>query len=156
MTIEEVIAIEISEREYCDLQRTRKIRGILVHGYTRESLVLEKLRAICQQHPDYRFRSQKNRARDFYDIHRLCQKPMSAAFLGRCHKHLPLVFGAKEVPPLLLKALWDEQFLETQREGFPEVIASTTGKVHAFEVYVEFLRYLVQRIYPEAVPTQSP
>lgn len=148
------IAIEISEREYCDSEQVQKIDGVLVHGYTRELLILEKLRAICQQNPDYKYKSQKNRARDFYDIHRLSQKNMNDAFYGHCRKHLPHVFGAKEVSPLLLTALWDEAFLETQRVGFQQVIASTTGRLLEFNVYVEFLRYLVGKIYPEAIPHQ--
>jgi hypothetical protein len=44
-----VIEIELSEHEYCGTERKRRIRGVIVHGYTRELLVLEKIRAICQQ-----------------------------------------------------------------------------------------------------------
>jgi hypothetical protein len=149
-----IIEIEISEHEYCAKARTRSIRGVVVHGYTRELLVLEKLRAICQQHPTYRFRSNKNRARDFYDIHRLCSGRMGAGFLARCRKHLPPVFAAKEVPLSLLASLWDEEFIAGQRRGFPQVVDSVTGTPRTFDVYVEFLRYLVQRIHPTASPSQ--
>ncbi len=143
-----VIEIEVSEHEYCGLERKRRIRGVEVHGYTRELLVLEKLRAICQQHPEYQYRSNKNRARDFYDIHRLCGGRMGARFVQRCRKDLPAVFGAKEVPIALLRALWDAEFLAIQQRGFSQVVDGVRGSVREFDVYVEFLRYLVQRICP--------
>jgi hypothetical protein len=143
-----VIEIEVSEHEYCGTERKRRIRGVVVHGYTRELLVLEKLRAICQQHPEYQFRSNKNRARDFYDIHRLCGGRMGTRFVQRCRKDLPAVFGAKAVPVDLLRALWDPEFLVVQQRGFAQVVDDVRGAVREFDVYVECLRYLVQRICP--------
>ncbi len=148
-----VIEIEISEHEYCGAERTKKIRGVVVHGYTRELLVVEKLRAICQQHPDYRFRSNKNRARDFYDIYKLCSGKDQVFFI-RCQKHLPAVFKAKAVPVSLLKALWDKDFLSVQRSGFTQVKDSTKGIVRDFDVYVEYVRYLVGQICPEALSAE--
>lgn len=147
-----VIDIDISECEYCGAERKKTIRGVVVRGYTRELLAMEKLRAICQQHPDYRFRSSKNRARDFYDIHALCGQ-MDDVFLRRCRKHLPAVFSAKEVPLSLLKSLWDEEFLSIQRSGFLQVADSTKGVVQDFDVYLEQLRYLVMQIFPEGMPS---
>jgi predicted nucleotidyltransferase component of viral defense system len=149
-----VIEIEISEHEYCGAERTKLIRGVLVHGYTRELLVVEKLRAICQQHPEYRFRSNKNRARDFYDIYKLCSGRDPSFFIS-CRQHLPAVFAAKDVPVSLLKALWDEDFLSVQRSGFTQVKDSTKGAVRDFDVYVEYLRYLVGRICPEVSPAEN-
>jgi len=145
-----VIEIEISEHEYCGAERTKTIRGVVVHGYTRELLVVEKLRAICQQHPKYRFRSNKNRARDFYDIYRLCSGKDQSFFI-RCQQHLPAVFEAKDVPVSLLTALWDEEFLSVQRSGFTQVKDSTKGDLRDFDVYVEYLRYLVRLICPEVL-----
>lgn len=140
-----IVEIEISEHEYCGAERKKTIRGVVVHGYTRELLAMEKLRAICQQHPDYQFRSSKNRARDFYDIYTLCSK-LDEGFVRRCRKHLPAVFAAKDVPLDLLKALWDEDFLAVQRRGFAQVVDSTTGPLLDFDIYVEHLRYLVLQV----------
>jgi len=147
-----IIDIDISEYEYCGAERKKTIRGVVIHGYTRELLAMEKLRAICQQHPDYRFRSSKNRARDFYDIYTLCSQ-MDEGFIRRCRKHLPAVFTAKDVPLSLLKSLWDEDFLSVQRSGFVQVADSTKGTVRDFDVYVEHLRYLIIQIYPDGVPS---
>jgi hypothetical protein len=147
-----IIDIDISEYEYCGAERKKTIRGVVIHGYTRELLAMEKLRAICQQHPDYRFRSSKNRARDFYDIYTLCSQ-MDEGFIRRCRKHLPAVFTAKDVPLSLLKSLWDVDFLSVQRSGFVQVADSTKGIVRDFDVYVEHLRYLIIQIYPDGVPS---
>lgn len=148
-----VIRIEISEHEYCGVDRKKSVQGVIVHGYTRELLVVEKLRAICQQHPDYRFCSSKNRARDFYDIYKLCSRT-DHRFFRRCQKHLPAVFEAKDVPVSLLNALWDEEFLSVQRQGFIQVVDSTKGALFDFDVYVEYLRYLVLQICPDARPAR--
>jgi hypothetical protein len=58
------------------------------------------------------------------------------------------VFDAKEVPIPLLRALWDTEFLAVQQRGFPQVVDDIRGPAREFDVYVEFLRYLVQRICP--------
>jgi predicted nucleotidyltransferase component of viral defense system len=141
------VVIDVSEHEYCGADQKKRIRGIVVHGYSKELLILEKLRAICQQHPEYPYHSNKNRARDFYDIHRLCQG-LDEHLIVRCRKHLKAVFDAKEVPIALLKAIWDENFLETQRHGFAQVVDTTGKRLPEFDVYVERLRYIVLQVYP--------
>jgi len=142
------ITIDISEHEYCGSRRTRTIEGIKILGYSRELLVLEKLRAICQQHPDYEFKLSKNRSRDFYDIFELTTD-MDEDFLKKCTYHLAKVFAAKAVPLQILKALWNEEFIDEQRRGFEQVKDTVRGKVYDFDVYVEHIRFLVLDIYPD-------
>jgi len=146
-----VITIEISEHEYCGEKRTKTIRGVRILGYSRELLVLEKIRAICQQNPQYTYRVSKNRARDFYDIHELTTHGAGMAFRGS-EGLIKKVFDAKEVPLHFLAALWDNAFIDEQRRGFDEVKDTVTGPVSDFDVYVEHLRFLVQEIYPSGVP----
>lgn len=141
------ITIDISEHEYCGARRTETIKGIKIMGYSRELLVLEKLRAICQQHPDYEFRLSKNRSRDFYDIFELTTD-MDEDFLKKCTHHLAKVFAAKAVPLRILKALWNEEFIDEQRRGFEQVKDTVRGKVYDFDVYVEHIKFLILDIYP--------
>jgi predicted nucleotidyltransferase component of viral defense system len=47
------IVFDISEYEYCESIEKMTVDSIEVKTYSRVLLVLEKLRAICQQHPDY-------------------------------------------------------------------------------------------------------
>jgi predicted nucleotidyltransferase component of viral defense system len=140
-----LIEIEISEYEYCKIRRTKMIQGVKVQGYSKELLVLEKIRAICQQHPDYLLCSSKNRARDFVDIFFLTQN-VDDAFFDKCKKHLPLVFSAKQVPIELLKSFWEESFVDLQKRGFSQVQDTSKESLQPFESYLENIRYIVKKL----------
>ena len=144
------VTVEISKHEYCGKKRTKTIQGVKIFGYSRELLVLEKIRAICQQHPDYKYRSSKSRARDFYDIFELTAN-IGDGFKSRCSSEIEKVFHAKEVPLKILASLWDADFIDEQRQGFDAVKDTVSGEIHDFDVYVEHLRFFVKDIYPEAV-----
>lgn len=107
----------------------------------------EKIRAICQQHPEYKFKLSKNRARDFYDIYELT-KNIDDDFAQRCSLHIESVFKAKGVPIFFLKSLWEEDFIDKQRRGFDQVKDTVQGKVYDFNFYLENLRFLVKEITP--------
>lgn len=141
------ITIDLSEHEYCGHPRTKTIHGTKVYAYSRDLLVLEKLRAICQQHREYPFRQEtKNRARDFYDIYCLT-KDMDARFITRCRKNLAPVFEAKEVPIWLLGSLTnDEAFVDQFRRGFDQVKDTVRGQLETFDVYLEHVRFLINDI----------
>jgi predicted nucleotidyltransferase component of viral defense system len=70
--------IEISKHEYCDQKQMDELDGYAFYIYPPSMLVCEKLRAICQQMPEYgkivRSLSQTARARDFYDIYLLMER----------------------------------------------------------------------------------
>ena len=144
------IQIDLSEHEYCGKQRTKTVHGTKIRAYSREMLVLEKLRAICQQHPDYPYRQQtRNRARDFYDI---CQLTIDTGddFVQRCQRHIERVFEAKLVPLWTLRSLWDDDaFIDEFRLGFDQVRDTVHGKLDAFDTYLEHIRFLVMDICPE-------
>ncbi len=144
------IRIDLSEHEYCGKQRTKTVRGTKIRAYSREMIVLEKLRAICQQHPEYPYRQQtKNRARDFYDIHGLTLDS-SEEFILRCQHHLKAVFAAKEVPLWILRALWDDSaFVDKFRLGFDQVKDTVHGQLDAFDVYLEQVRFVIIDICPD-------
>jgi predicted nucleotidyltransferase component of viral defense system len=144
------VTVEISKHEYCGRKRTKTIQGVKIFGYSRELLVLEKIRAICQQHPDYAYRSSKNRARDFYDIYELTANA-DDGFISRCSSQIEKVFRAKEVPLQILASLREVDFIDEQRRGFDAVKDTVIGEIHDFDVYVEHLRFFVKDICPEAV-----
>ncbi|HPG00160.1 MAG TPA: nucleotidyl transferase AbiEii/AbiGii toxin family protein [Kiritimatiellia bacterium] len=144
------VAIDLSEHEFCGKQRAKTLQGVKIHAYSREMLVLEKLRAICQQHPDYPYRQEtKNRARDFYDIRSLTID-MDDKFIDRCQFHVEAVFKAKEVPLWILRALWDDDpFVDEFRRGFDQVRDMVRGPVDSFDIYLEHVRFLVRDICPK-------
>ena len=139
------IVLDISEHEYCGKARRKTILGVKIHGYSRELLVVEKIRAICQQHPDYAYRLSKNRARDFYDIYELTSH-MDDDFPRRCSDQIENVFKAKGVSLQFLGAFWNDDFIDEQRRGFDQVKDTVSGALQEFDVYVENLRFLVKEI----------
>jgi hypothetical protein len=142
------IPLEISDHEYCGTGQVSTIQGIPVQGYTRELLVLEKMRAICQQHPDYPYRLKKNRARDFYDIQQLTQNP-DDDFVESCRNQIDKVFAAKEVPLTLLADLWNDSFTSLFTTGFELLESSIRGKILPFEYYLNHTRFLVETLLPD-------
>lgn len=69
------IEIDISKYEICDGKQEEELNGYPIYVYSPAMLVLEKMRAICQQTEAYRqvitTHKPRARARDFYDIHLL-------------------------------------------------------------------------------------
>lgn len=67
-----VFELELSKYEYVDQKTPIKVDGYQIFIYTAEMIVFEKLRAICQQLPEYAAilpsHTPRARARDFYDM----------------------------------------------------------------------------------------
>jgi len=64
--------VDLSKFEYTATKVTFDFDDYPIYVYSPEMIVIEKLRAICQQFPDYTHRGRASaRARDFYDIHQL-------------------------------------------------------------------------------------
>ncbi len=139
------IRLDISEFEYCKSIEKIKVKSVEVKVYSQVLIVLEKLRAICQQHPDYKLKSTTaDRARDYYDIERIyykiIQKNGKKDFLLECSKHLKKVFEAKGVDTQIIKSIFDESFVRLQAEGWEAVKATVNMKTDNFDYYLETLR----------------
>ncbi len=97
--------IDISKFEYCQPRRSYDLEGTRIYIYSPEMLAFEKLRAICQQLPEYSDEvnnpSRKARAKDFLDIYAIATElpvdlssPHNAELLRNIFevKHVPLAF----------------------------------------------------------------
>lgn len=142
------IMVQISEGEFTDLTKEIKINGVSIKLYSEILIILEKIRAICQQHPKYKHSLNKNRARDYYDIFQVYRKYRRVkGFHDELKKFIVPVFEAKEVPlGLLDDGMFDVDFLTTQKLGFPSVRDTVSGPLEEFDYYVEQLKILVKRI----------
>ncbi|TAM45818.1 MAG: hypothetical protein EPN55_07375 [Gammaproteobacteria bacterium] len=138
--------IEISEYEYCNSTEKVEIDGSVVTCYSTPLLILEKLRAICQQHPKYPYGRLKNRARDFFDIYQLVRKYRSTELYDELKRHLPRVFEAKGVSLNLLKDIFEPDFVAFQASHFGSVEATVKEATQPFEFYLEQLRLLVSEL----------
>ena len=101
-------------------------------------IAIEKLRALCQQMPEYKqFRHKRPRARDFYDIY--CILTEGTINLGR-DANLELarnIFAAKDVPLFLISNL--AQYREFHRQDWPGVEDSVSGDLQEFDFYFDFV-----------------
>ena len=138
--------------EYCESFETIKIKSVEIKVYSKPLLVLEKLRAICQSHPDYKYRiTQSNRARDFYDIEQIYTKVLNEGkidnFFKELSKHIVKVFEAKNVPLSLIDScLNNDDFLKSQEIGWEEVKSTVKGLNQNFSYYVQTIKDLVKKI----------
>jgi predicted nucleotidyltransferase component of viral defense system len=130
--------VDLSKYEHCGDKVEKELDNYTIYVYTPEMIVIEKLRALCQQMPAYQPNPNKRaRARDFYDIHLL----VTAETIDlTADKNLTLirdVFQAKEVALDLLKNL-QEQY-EVNRLDWPAVKDTVSGPLQEFDFYFEFV-----------------
>lgn len=143
------ITLDVSEYEYCGSIEKIKIghSDVVATSYSRTLLILEKIRAICQQHPKYPHKNSDQRARDYYDIERLWEKSLQqddeTFFIEELQAHVRSVFAAKDVNTNLLVAIFEADFIEIQRSGWAQVVDTVKGRLQNFDYYVETLRRIV-------------
>jgi predicted nucleotidyltransferase component of viral defense system len=136
--------IDISKFEYCAPKRAVDMGGYQVFVYTAEMLVAEKLRAICQQMPEYgpvvkRTRAGSARARDFLDIHTLITHFKLNMATQKNLELIRLVFEAKRVPLELIGKIKD--FRDFHRSDYKSVTDTVKPGValQEFDFYFDFV-----------------
>jgi len=118
-----------------------------VYVYSPEMILLEKIRSICQQMPNYKFRSNPTpRARDFFDIYTVDRHFRPNLLLTKNLKLLRNIFAAKEVPLGLMKDI-------DKYKGYHEpdfiAIADTVKpgtELHRYDFYFEFVVNLTKKL----------
>ena len=128
--------IEISKYEYCEEKIEVEVEYYSCYVYTLPMLAAEKLRAICQQMPEYALNKTKvARARDFYDVHSIIESQHLDLSEARYLELINNVFAAKKVPLHLLgKISKTRQFHEAEWAGVRDSIA---GGQEDFGFYFE-------------------
>ena len=135
---------------YLKIRNERK--KATVYWYSTEMLVVEKIRAICQQHPNYPHRRKTtNRARDFYDIANLIEKKIKnqelSNFKNKCAKLIDPIFEAKQVDKKIMKKIFEPEFITTMKEGWLLVLETIPNrKKREFEIYVDILEEFINSI----------
>ncbi|HUY81618.1 MAG TPA: nucleotidyl transferase AbiEii/AbiGii toxin family protein [Acidobacteriaceae bacterium] len=134
-----VFIIDLSKYEYVAGKLELELDDYTIYVYSPSMIAIEKLRAICQQMPEYTLQRRPSaRARDFYDIH------LIAATTGMSFnspENLELVrhiFAAKEVPLGLLGKILDQR--EFHRPDWDSVRnSSNDDDLAEFDVYFDFV-----------------
>lgn len=115
--------IDISCHEHCAPKRAFHLDNLRIYAYTPEMIVAEKLRAICQQTPEYskivRRSHEAPRARDFFDIALLLDRFQIDLTSHENTDLLRSVFAAKRVPLSLLAHI--QNWRDFHRQDFLSV-----------------------------------
>ena len=145
--------IDISRHEYTEDKQLHDLDGYTIYVYSPEMIVCEKLRAICQQMPEYaeiikRKGLGNQRARDFIDIEVLIRKFNIDLGNERARHLVEQMFTIKRVP-----LAWLEKIPETRTFhalGYPEVRAAMKPgiEVHPFDYYFDFVVEHLQKLKP--------
>jgi predicted nucleotidyltransferase component of viral defense system len=136
--------IEISKHEYVDEKVAEIVDDLTVYAYSPEMLVAEKLRAICQQMPEYTFYLKKHdspRGRDFLDIYTVAEY-FRIDFGDRGFRQtLTRVFQAKRVSLALLAKIVDEATREYHRPDFVSIAPTIRPglDLQEFDFYYDYV-----------------
>ena len=144
-----IFNLEVSRFEYCEATRELDLAdGRPIRVYTLAALAAEKLRAICQQLPEYtKRRKPAPRARDFYDIRAVVG---AGGFNPDSPAHRTLVdavFAAKQVPLALLETVRNsKEFHEPGWQAVADVIPADI--LVDFDECFDFVIHLIERLKP--------
>ena len=144
--------IDISRFEYTDDKQEADLDGYRIYVYSPTMIVCEKLRAICQQLPEYvpivkrSGRPGSPRARDFIDIHTLVETLKLDIRTDKALDMLLKMFELKHVPFEWLGKIAESR--EFHRQDFPAVQAtvSTDIELMPFDVYFNYVAQLAASV----------
>lgn len=139
--------IDISKFEFIESKKETELDDFTIYVYSLPMMAIEKLRAICQQLPEYELRGYSTpRARDFYDIHTI----MTAGNLDLATpENVELVkhiFEAKEVPLHFLEKIHLPEIREFHAADWEAVKQSTAGEIEEFDFYFEYIVQIIERL----------
>jgi predicted nucleotidyltransferase component of viral defense system len=143
------LEIDISKFEYCEDKEEKDIEGYTVYVYPLRLILIEKIRAICQQVSDYQKimgSSRKARARDFFDIY-VIMKEINTDLNGNDNKGLlKTIFQTKKVPLRYLKLVRDDK--EFHRQGFASLKDTMKPgmKLETFDFYFDYVADILEQI----------
>jgi Nucleotidyl transferase AbiEii toxin, Type IV TA system len=142
--------IDISKYEFVEPKEETEIDNYTVYVYTLPMMAVEKLRAICQQMPEYEMRrNAKPRARDFYDIHSIVTAGGIDLTDADNVELVRNIFAAKSVPLSLIGNIRNTR--DYHIVDWPAVEQSVAGEINDFDFYFEFVVELAEKLQAAGV-----
>jgi predicted nucleotidyltransferase component of viral defense system len=138
-------SIDISKYEYTQDKKEMDLDGYRYYVYSLEMIILEKLRAICQQLPEYsdiiKSKTQRGRARDFYDIYTILEYFGINIQTEHFKELLELIFEAKKVPLDYINKIYTNKDLhEKDFETVKATVSATErGQLKEFNFYFDYV-----------------
>ncbi len=137
--------IDISKYEFVEPKEEVEVDNYTIYVYTLPMMAFEKLRAICQQMPEYELRrNPKPRARDFYDIHAIVNAGGIDVTDVENVELVKNIFAAKSVPLSLIGNISNTR--DYHGIDWPAVEQSVSGEVKEFDFYFDFVVGLAERL----------
>jgi len=137
--------IDISKHEYCNPKEEMELDDFTIYVYTLPMIVIEKLRALCQQLPEYPLRGQgRARARDIFDIYSIITEKSVDITSAENRELFKPIFLAKQVPLSLLSLVKDQR--EFHRPDWSAVEQSVSIPLKSFDFYYDFLEELIEKL----------
>ncbi|MBK7692352.1 MAG: nucleotidyl transferase AbiEii/AbiGii toxin family protein [Bacteroidetes bacterium] len=147
-----IFELEFSKFEFVQKQPI-DVEGFKIYVYTPEMIVFEKVRAICQQLPEYkeviRSFSPRARARDFYDIHLIMDMYNIDPSTAENIELIRNIFEAKRVPLSFIKGIKTNKTLH--EDNWQSVIDTLppAEELNEFDYYFDFvLTHFENLIFP--------
>jgi predicted nucleotidyltransferase component of viral defense system len=135
--------LEFSKYEYVGQKQSIKVEGYTIYVYTREMIVFEKLRAICQQLPAYReilpSHSPRARARDFYDIELIMEQFQINPDTSENKELIAHIFAAKRVPLSFIRDIRQHVSLHVDDWQSVQDTVEQGEVLSPFEYYVDYV-----------------
>lgn len=142
--------IDIGKFEYCSGKVAKELDGYTLYVYSTEMIVLEKLRAICQQIPEYREIVKSHppaaRARDFFDIYTITQQFPIDMNSQKTKDLITAIFAVKKVPLEYLNQVSNHR--DFHRRNFVSLKDTVKSGVELkdFDFYFDYIIDLINAI----------
>ena len=141
--------IDISKFEYCKEKESVEIDGYTMYAYTPKLIVIEKLRAICQQMAEYPIntgKAKRSRPRDFYDI-MVIVNHYQMTFDESDFELVKAVFGLKKVDLQLLSLIPSyKEFFSRDLESLKETLVASRLAQFNFDDCYDFVINIAEQI----------
>ncbi len=150
LSTKKVFKIDISKYEYCIPKQSYELDDYTIYAYTPEMIVIEKLRAICQQMPEYaetvKSLSRSARARDFFDIYMIAEHFKIYLTTSQNIELINNIFNAKKVPVALIGKIAD--YREYHRPDFTSVQSTVRADTDLkdFDFYFDYVLEICQQL----------
>ncbi len=143
--------IQISKFEVCEPKDRHELDGYKIYVYSPQLLVCEKIRAICQQMPEYGeivHNHGSARARDFVDIYTVAEHFKIAFDDNSLRATIKNVFAAKRVPLRLIGQIAETRDFHQGDFAAVQATVKANVKLKQFDFYFNWVVLKCRHLEP--------
>ncbi|WP_109022034.1 nucleotidyl transferase AbiEii/AbiGii toxin family protein [Leptospira kobayashii] len=148
-----MILVSLNTREG---KEKKELDGLKIYVYPINLIIIEKLRAICQQNTKYsdiiESHTRRPRPRDFYDIYKLSSK-YNVHIDDENFQILKQVFAIKEVPLSLLGDLEVDRAFHLSDYNSLRDSVLIKAELQEFDFYFNYVRDMIQPLLDRTTST---